>query len=101
VAETASGADGDDEEHVLETLRLTGRDCNSIQCFCSYKVHDFILLFRCHPGMDFDIRQKEVPFSGILSFGLPLLHTIILSSITVIAMSAVTGAVPSDSKSMS
>jgi hypothetical protein len=45
----------------------------SIQCFCSYKVHDFILLFRCHPGMDFDIRQREVPFSGILSFRLSLL----------------------------
>jgi hypothetical protein len=27
--ETASGADGDNEEHV-ETRRLTGRDCNSI-----------------------------------------------------------------------
>jgi hypothetical protein len=75
--ETASGADGDDEEHV-ETQRLTGTQSdviqyNSIQCFCSYKVDDFILLFRCHLGMDFDIRQREVPFSGIISFGLPLL----------------------------
>jgi hypothetical protein len=51
--------------------------------------------------MDFDIRQKEVPFSGILPFGLPLLHTIILSLITIIASSLVTGAVPSGSKSMS
>jgi hypothetical protein len=62
-AETASGADGDNDERV-ETQRLTGRDCNSIQCnsiqcFCSYKVHNFILLFRCHPGMDFDIGQRE------------------------------------------
>jgi hypothetical protein len=31
VVETASGADGDDEECV-EAQRLTGRDCNSIQC---------------------------------------------------------------------
>jgi hypothetical protein len=49
--ETASGVDRDDEEHV-ETQRLTGRDCGSIQCmiqcmiinsvfFCSYKVHNF------------------------------------------------------------
>jgi hypothetical protein len=55
---------------VLETQRLTGRDCNRcnlmydvmydlIQCFCSYKVHNFILLFRCHLGMDFDIGQRE------------------------------------------
>jgi hypothetical protein len=51
--------------------------------------------------MDFDIRQREVPFSGILSFGLLLVLTIILSSITVIASSVVLGAVPSDSKSMS
>jgi hypothetical protein len=41
--------------------------------------------------MDFDIRQREVPFSGILSFGLPLLLTIILSLITIIALSAVMG----------
>jgi hypothetical protein len=32
---------------------------------CPLTVHDFILLFRCHPGMDFDIRQREVSFSGI------------------------------------
>jgi hypothetical protein len=31
VAETASGVDRDKEEHV-ETQRLTGSDCNSIQC---------------------------------------------------------------------
>jgi hypothetical protein len=63
VVETASGADRDDEE-CIETQRLTGTQSdmiqyNPIQCFCSYKVHDFILLFRCHPGMDFDIRQRE------------------------------------------
>jgi hypothetical protein len=63
VVETASEVDGDDEEHV-ETQRLTGTQSdviqyNPIQCFCSYKVHDFILLFRCHPGMDFDIGQRE------------------------------------------
>jgi hypothetical protein len=40
--------------------------------FCSYKVHDFILLFRCHPRMDFDIRQRESPLSDLLSFRLPL-----------------------------
>jgi hypothetical protein len=62
-AEMASGADGDDEERV-ETRRLTGTQSdviqyNPIQCFCSYKVHDFILLFRCHLGMDFDIGQIE------------------------------------------
>jgi hypothetical protein len=45
---------------------------NSIQCFCSYKVHNFILLFRCHPRMDFYIRQRESPFSDLLSFRLPL-----------------------------
>jgi hypothetical protein len=59
----ASGADGDNEERV-ETRRLTGTQSdgiqyNTIQCFCSYKVHDFILLFRCHLVMDFDIRQRE------------------------------------------
>jgi hypothetical protein len=52
--------------------RLLSVQSDSIQCFCSYKVHDFILLFRCHPRMDFDIRQREAPFSDILSFGLPL-----------------------------
>jgi hypothetical protein len=53
--------------------RLLSMQFDSIQCFCSYKVHNFILLFRCHLRMDFDIRQREAPFSDILSFGLPLL----------------------------
>jgi hypothetical protein len=76
--ETASGVDGDDDECV-ETLRLTGRDgnqCNPIfqfNVFVVTKYTTFILLFRCHPGIDFDIREREVSFSGILSFGLPLL----------------------------
>jgi hypothetical protein len=41
------------------------------------------------------------PYLGIHSFRLPLLLTIILSSITVIASSAIIGMVPSDSQSMS
>jgi hypothetical protein len=55
VAETASGADRDNEEHV-ETWRLTRRDynpiqvINSIQCFCSYKVHNFYTTFQMPPG---------------------------------------------------
>jgi hypothetical protein len=63
VVETASGADGDDDEHV-EARRLTGRDCN--QCnpiqfnvFVGTKYTTFILLSRCHPEMDFDIGQRE------------------------------------------
>jgi hypothetical protein len=52
----ASGADRDNKECV-ETQRLTvtvDQYCfTSIQCFCSYKVYDFILLFRCHPEVDF------------------------------------------------
>jgi hypothetical protein len=60
VVETASGVDRDDEECV-ETQRLTGTQFdviqfNPIQCFHSYKVHDF---FRCHTEMDFDMRQRE------------------------------------------
>jgi hypothetical protein len=72
--ETASGPDRDHEEHV-DTQKLTLMSYNTIQfnVFCSYKVHDLILLFRCYLGMDFDIRQREAPFSDILSFGLPLL----------------------------
>jgi hypothetical protein len=66
VGKTASGADRDDEE-CIETQRLTGRDCNSIQCNSMYdlmffvvtKYTTFILLFRCHMGMDFDMRQRE------------------------------------------
>jgi hypothetical protein len=39
--------------------RLLSMQSGSIQCFCSYKVHDFIPLFRCHLGMDFDMEQRE------------------------------------------
>jgi hypothetical protein len=63
VAETTSGADRDDEERV-ETQRLTGTQPDVIQynqfnVFVGTKYTTFILLFRCHPGMDFDIRQRE------------------------------------------
>jgi hypothetical protein len=62
MAEMASGADGD--RSILETWRLTGRDCNSIRYFNSMfsvgtKYMISILIFRCHPGMDFDIGQRE------------------------------------------
>jgi hypothetical protein len=52
--------------------RLLSMQSDSIQCVCGYKVHDFILLFRCHLRMNFDIRQREAPFSDVLSFRLPL-----------------------------
>jgi hypothetical protein len=66
VEETASGADRDDEERV-ETRRLTGTQpdviqYNPIQCFVVTKYTTFILLFRCHLGMDFDIRQRECSY---------------------------------------
>jgi hypothetical protein len=65
VVEMASGADGDDEERI-ETRRLTGTQSDVIQynpiqfnVFVGTKYTTFILLFRCHPGMDFDIGQRE------------------------------------------
>jgi hypothetical protein len=40
-AETALGEDGDDDEHILETLRLTGRDCN--QCNPVFQFNVFVV----------------------------------------------------------
>jgi hypothetical protein len=61
----ASGADRDDEEHI-ETQRLTGRDCNQFyelifqfNVFVVTKYMTFILLFRCHLKVDFDMGQRE------------------------------------------
>jgi hypothetical protein len=51
--------------------------------------------------MSLPIELDLGPYLGLHSFRLPLLLTIILSSITVIALSAVMGAVLLDGKSMS
>jgi hypothetical protein len=45
----ASGVDGDDEERV-EIQRLTGRDCNSIQCNSMYDLMFFVVTVRGSPG---------------------------------------------------
>jgi hypothetical protein len=50
----ASGVDRDNDGYV-EAQRLTVTQSNVIQCFCSYKVHNFLLLIRCYLKMDFDV----------------------------------------------
>jgi hypothetical protein len=63
VVETTSGADRDNEE-CIEAQRLTGTQPDVIQynqfnVFVGTKYMTFILLFRCHLGMDFDMGQRE------------------------------------------
>jgi hypothetical protein len=56
MAETASGADRDDDR-CIEAWRLTITQsdmilsrCLMFQCFCSYKVHDFYTTFQMPSG---------------------------------------------------
>jgi hypothetical protein len=72
-----------------------------------------LFLFRMYKGNEkVDIRKMMTcvrlpieldlgPYLDICSFRIPLLLTIILSLITIIALSVVTDAVPLDSKSIS